>query len=131
MAQVRDFRGTDDNEWAIPNGDFDVVADAEAVPQGIRLRVGMFQGECFLDEAAGIPWLGDDNGDNALIGNGIDPLLARALIGNEIARTPDVTRVVGSRVEEAEDNSRDATVSYAVETIYSEQALVGQTRVGG
>lgn len=130
MAQVRDFGSTDDNEWAVENGDFTTVADADAVPQGIRHRVGMFQGECFINEAAGLPWLGDENGDGALLGKDVDPLLARALIGAEIAKTPDVTTVVGSRLEEGDNsNEREAIVGYEVGTVYSEQTLAGRVRV--
>lgn len=46
MAQVRDFKATEDNEWAVENGDFATVADAAAIPQGIRIRCGMFLREC-------------------------------------------------------------------------------------
>lgn len=129
MAQVRDFKSTDDNEWAVENGDFPTVADGDAVPQGIRHRVGMFQGECFINEAAGLPWLGDENGDGALLGKDVDPLLARALIGAEIAKTPDVTSVVGSRIEEADNTDREAIVGYEVGTVYGEEIVSGQVRV--
>lgn len=122
MAQVRDFKSTDDGEWYTENGDFATIADAEAVPQGIRIRVGMFLGECYLDESVGIDWIDKINIKNP------DPLLVKLLIGAEIAETPDVTNVVGADLL-LDRATRDASISYQVDTIYSEEPFTGQAGV--
>lgn len=122
MASVRDFRSTEDGEWYTADGDFASIADAPAVPQGIRIRVGMFLAECYLDETVGINYV-----DLILIKNP-DPLVVRAIIGSEIAETPDVTNVVGAQLLQ-EPGSRDASIDYAVDTIYSEEPLTGQIGV--
>lgn len=120
---VRDFRATEDGEWYTDNGDFDSVADAAAVPQGIRIGVGMFLGEAYLDETIGVDYI-----DSILIKNP-DPLVVRALIGEAIARVPDVTNVVGAQLVDAEDGTRSASIAYRVDTIYSEEPLSGQIEV--
>lgn len=121
MAQVRDFGSTEDGNWDVSNGDFTVVADADAVPQGIRIRVGMFLRECWLDEGIGI-----DYPEQILIKNP-DPLVVRGLISAEIVKTPDVTNVVGAQL--IDEGDRNASISYQVDTIYSEDPLTEQARI--
>lgn len=116
---VRDFKSDADGEWVVEDGDFATVADAEAVPQGIRIRVGMFLGECYLDESIGVDYI-----DSIFVKNP-DPLLVRSLLEAAIARTPDVTNVVGAALV-GPDGEREASISYAADTIYSDEPLVGQ-----
>lgn len=118
---VRDFKGTEDGEWAIENGDFAFVAGAEAVPQGIRIRLGMFLGECYLDETIGVDYI-----DSILIKQP-DQLVVRALLQAAIADTPDVTDVIGAQLTQDSNGSRNASISYQADTIYGEtfSATVG------
>jgi hypothetical protein len=113
---VRDFRGTEDGEWAIVNGDFDVVAGAEAVPQGIRVRVSTFLGECLLDESKGVDYV-----DSILVKNP-DPLVVRAIIEERISDTPDVTSVVGAALQQ-DGATREASIDYTVGTVYGEDVI--------
>jgi hypothetical protein len=119
---VRDFASNEDGEWIVFNGDFVKAAGANAVPQGIRIRVGMFLGECYLDEGVGVPYLED-----ILIKNP-DPLVVRADIQEAIANTPDVTNVVGAQLVQ-EQGSRDARIDYVCDTVYSEQPFSGSVEV--
>lgn len=121
MAQVRDFGSTVDGEWDVDGGDFTTVADAEAVPQGIRIRVGMFLRECFLDESIGIDY------PNVVLVKNPDPLVIRGVFAAEIAETPDVSNVVGAQL--IDEGSRNASIEYLVDTIYSEAPLSGQIGV--
>lgn len=115
---VRDFLANG-KEWAIANGDFLTVAGAAAVPQGIDIRLGLFRGEAYLDESKGVPYLDDDTtGEQGILGKFVDPLFVRGVLGENIAETPDVTNVVGA---ELQTNDREALISYAVDTVYSEQ----------
>ena len=118
---VRDFKSTSTGGWAVEDGDFATVADAEAVPQGIRIRVGMFLGECYLDESVGVDYV-----DSIFVKNP-DPLLVRSLLEAAISGTPDVTNVVGAQLVKVD--SRDYAISYAADTIYSDEPLVGQIGV--
>lgn len=113
---VRDFRGAD-GEWAVRNGDFSVVAGAEAVPQGIECRVRMVLAECYLDESAGVDWV-------TIMDKGTDPLLTRALIQTAIAKTPDVLHVIGGQLQD--EGNRDASIGYLCDTVYSTEPLAGQ-----
>lgn len=119
---VRDFKATTDGEWDVTGGVFSTVADAEAVPQGIRIRVGMFLGECYLDESIGVDYI-----DSILIKNP-DPLVVRALISDAIASTPDVTNVIGAQLVQ-ESATRDASIEYSADTIYGETPITDQIEV--
>lgn len=119
---VRDFKSTDDGEWYVENGDFVGVEDEEAVPQGIRIRVSMFLGECYLNEGIGIDYI-----DKILVKNP-DPLLVRALISRAIANTPDVTNVIGAQLTE-DAETRQASIEYLADTIYGTNSVSGQIGV--
>ena len=119
---IRDFKSTSDGEWAIADGDFSSVAGADAVPQGIRIRLGMFLGECYLDETVGVDYI-----DSILVKNP-DPLLVRALLSQAIAETPDVTEVVGAQLVQV-GLTRDASIAYECSTVYSDVTLASQVGV--
>lgn len=119
---IRDFKSTDDGEWAIVNGDFANVAGADAVPQGVRIRLGMFLGEVYLDETIGVDWI-----DSIMVKNP-DPLLIRALLQAPIAETPDVVEVVGAQLLRV-GSSREGTIAYECSTIYSSVLLSEQVGV--
>lgn len=121
MAQVRDFKATEDNEWAVENGDFATVADAAAIPQGIRIRCGMFLRECWLNQGIGI-----DYPEVVLVKNP-DPLVIRGVFAAEISATPDVINVVGAQL--IDDGDRNASIEYIVDTVYSTEPLPGQVVV--
>jgi hypothetical protein len=118
---VRDFKSDSSGEWVVEDGDFATVADAEAVPQGIRIRVGMFLGECYLDESIGVDYI-----DSIFVKNP-DPLLVRSLIETAISGTPDVTNVIGAQLVKV--SGRDYSISYTADTIYADEPLVGQVGV--
>jgi hypothetical protein len=118
---VRDFKSDSSGEWVVEDGDFATVADADAVPQGIRIRVGMFLGECYLDESIGVDYI-----DSVFIKNA-DPLLVRSLIERAISGTPDVTNVIGAQL--VNEGGRAYSISYAVDTVYSDETVAGQIGV--
>jgi len=118
---VRDFLMDANGDLAAVGGDFATVAGAEAVPQGIKVRVRSFLGEIYLDEAQGIDYLG------TVLEKGTDPLVARELVAEAIVDTPDVTSVVGAEI--VVDAARQATVNYQATTIYSEVPAVDQVKV--
>lgn len=119
---IRDFEGDANGEWVTLDGDFSVVAGAAAVPQGISIRVGMFLGECYLDEQEGIDY------PNVILIKNPDPLVVRGVIQAQIVKTPDVTNVVGADLLQ-ENATREASIAYSVDTVYSEQPLFGQIGV--
>lgn len=118
---VRDFLETVTGEWSIVNGDFATVGGEDAVGQGVRIRLGMFLGECYLDEDAGIDYV------NSILVKGPDPLVVRGLLSTAIAATPDVTNVIGAELQL--DASREASIGYLIDTVYSESPVSGQVGV--
>lgn len=119
---IRDFKGTADGEWAIENGDLAVVEGAEAIPQGIRVRLQMFKGECYLNESAGVDYI-----DRILVKN-TDPLVVRALLSEAISDTPDVVTVIAAQLVQ-EEGTRNASISYQCDTTYSEIPLTEQVDI--
>lgn len=118
---IRDFKSTEDGEWAVENGDFAPVAAAAAVEQGIRIRLGLFKGECYLDEAAGVDYI------DVVMAKNADPLVVRAELQRPIADTPDVVNVVGAELQD--DGDRNASISYVVDTVYSDEPFSAQIQV--
>jgi hypothetical protein len=114
---VRDFLGTDSGEWSIVNGDFAVAAGSAAVPQGIRVRLGLFIEEAYLEEDKGVDYLGSINVKNP------DPLVVKGILSDAISDTPDVVTVIGVQLQV--DSDREGSISYAVDTVYSEQPFTG------
>ena len=122
---VRDFLLDASGDLAVVNGDLSVVGgatDAEnlaAVAQGIETRLGLWLGECYLDESQGLDYLG-----KILIKNP-DPNEVRAELSAAISATPGVSSMVdaGLVVDAA---TRKASISYTVLTPYSTQALSGE-----
>lgn len=121
---VRDFKGDAGGEWVIENGDFAAVSGADAVVQGIRVRLGLFRGECYLNRAAGVQYLDDDEtGAIGIIGKNRDPLVVKGELSEAIADTPDVTNVVGAQLVQGDD--REASIAYAVDSVYSTEPVSG------
>jgi hypothetical protein len=116
---VRDFLLDDNGDMAVVNGDFATVSKRQAVVQGIKVRVRMFLGECFLDESQGVDWLGQ-----IISVKNPDHIVVRELIREAIADTPDVLQVVGSALQQLPN--REASISYQVQDLYSDTAFTGE-----
>lgn len=121
---IRDFLGTDDGEWAVVNGDFAFAEDQVAVVQGMRIRAGMFLGECYLNEDIGVDWLGK------ILIKGADPLVVRAEIQRNLAETPDVTNIAAADLIQ-ELGSRDASITYLADSVYSTEPFTASIEVPG
>jgi len=117
---VRDFLADDSGDLAVVNGDFALVAGADAVPQGIDCRVKAFLGEIYLDETQGVAWVED------ILVKNPDPIVVREAIRDAILDTPDVTDVISQDFTLV---GRDATTDYSVATVYSTETLTGSTKV--
>lgn len=104
-------------EWDTTGGDFNTVADAAAVPQGIEIRTKTILTEVYADESLGVDYL------NVVLGKS-DPLVVRAALQVPISDTPDVTNVVGAALVE-DPATREASIAYSVDTVYSENTIAG------
>ena len=119
---VRDFKLDVNGDLTVENGDFAVVADQDAVAQGIAIRLRLIQSEYWLDESQGVPWLDGILGKPAKSDQEIEEILRAA-----IAATPDVTKVVSTGF--VRGANRTATISYSVLTVYSTTPLQGQVTI--
>lgn len=120
---VRDFKLTEDGEWYVNGGAFETVAGQEAVTQGARVRLRMFLGECYLDESVGVDYLG------SILVKNPDELLIRAVLAERLASVPDVTGVFGAELVR-EEGTRDASISFQIDSAYSEQPFTQTVDIG-
>lgn len=74
------------------SGDLAMPTDAEAVGLHVKDRLETHQGEWFLDNTAGVPWL------SQILGKGYDPALAEAVVKAEILDTDMVTEITSFSV---------------------------------
>ncbi len=87
----------------------------------MRIRVGFWAGECFLDEGIGVEFV------DVVFAKPTDPLRVRAEFERAILNTPDVTNVVGAQL--IDEGDRNSSINYAYDTIYSETTLSAQSQV--
>lgn len=107
MAIVR--KVDDNNDWTFGKGKNDYVKNNAEVEQSIRTRLGMFLGDCFFDQGAGIDWFSNLGSKNQL------PL--NLYISSIILNTPNVTGILQLSAVLTAD--RKFTVQYKVQTTYS------------
>ena len=85
------------DDWDIyldANGDLALVEDGNEVVQHVKQRLDFQQGEWFLDESIGVPWLTDILGQSFLATNDPNRAFAESIIKETILSTPGVTRLV-------------------------------------
>jgi hypothetical protein len=68
-------------------GSLAVVKNAEAVGQHVRVRLMTYEGEWFLDNQVGVPWIRD------IVGHQYDPIMAESVLKAEILDTDGVTDI--------------------------------------
>lgn len=96
-------------DWTFGQGRNNYVSGNAQVAQNIQTRLGSFLGDCFFDQGAGLAWFDLLGSKNQLPLN----LAINAIILN----TDDVTGILQTSV--ILDASRNLSVSYMVQTIYS------------
>jgi hypothetical protein len=99
----------EDKDWTFGKGRNDYIKDNMAIVQNINTRLGSFQGDCFFNLGAGLDWfnaLGEKN-----------QLAINLAISATILNTPNVTGIQQLAINLSP--SRNLTVRYAVQTIYS------------
>lgn len=99
----------DDNDWLFGKGKNDYIKNNDEVAQNIKTRLGMFLGDCFFDQGAGIDWF------NAL--GTKDQIPLNLFINAIILNTPNVTGIVQLLLRL--DTARNLTVRFKVQTTYS------------
>lgn len=93
----------------IENGDIVFVTGIDAIEQDIRLALGLFQGEWFLDETAGVPYY------QSILGQKFNLLVVREIFRQQLLARAGVLEVTSIEVE-FDRATRKATVSWRVST---------------
>jgi len=109
------------NDWQFGKGKNDYVKNNDEVAQNISTRLGMFLGDCFFDQGAGIAWF------NAL--GAKDQIPLNLFINSIILNTPNVTGILQTQVRL--DANRNLTVRYKVQTTYSVASGTFQYNLNG
>lgn len=73
-------------------GNLAIVTNTQAVGQHARQRLMTFEGEWFLDNKVGVPWLSD------VLGLNNDPALAESVIKSELLDTDGVEEITSFSV---------------------------------
>lgn len=106
------------NDVFLEGNSLAVVVATEAVGQHVRQRIKTFEGEWFLDNTAGVPWLAE------IMGRNYDPALAEAVVKAEILDTDGVTEITSFSV--SFDRNRRALIIKDIEilTVYDQEVRV-------
>ena len=99
-------------------GELAIVEGAEACGQHARQRIMTFQGEWFLDNTAGMPWLSD------IMGKRYNPELAEAIVKNEILDTDGITDISNLSVSFNNEIRNLMIRQVEVSTIYNEEVAI-------
>lgn len=112
-----------DNDLVIVNGDLAFVTGADAVAQGIRIAIQMFNGEWFANLDVGIRYLENDHvtASQALLAEKFNAVKARAEFRREILAVDGVAEITSLDVT-FDRTSRTLKVVWAVRTIFGEPA---------
>ncbi|GFO80971.1 MAG: hypothetical protein A49_05980 [Methyloceanibacter sp.] len=100
------------------DGNLAIVHDAEAVGQHVRQRLKTFEGEWFLDTAAGVPWLSE------ILGQRYDPALAEAVVKAEVLDTDAIKEITSFSVGFNRERRELTTYSISVLTDYDEDVAI-------
>lgn len=101
---TRDLKLDEDGDLDVSSGTPHLTTGAEAAQQEVRIRLGFFLGEWFLDEAVGIPYR-----QQILIKNPSFPAV-RELFRLAILDAPDIASVRSVNIVYARD--RTARIHY-------------------
>ncbi len=100
-----------DNDLCLRNGSIATVTDAEQVAQHVRTRLLFYLGEWFLDLLKGLPYL------QQIFVKPANLPLVESLLKAEIARTPEVNRLISYEME-FNKSTRVLRVAFSAETIH-------------
>lgn len=107
------------NDLVIQDGDLVFSTGLQAVVQGCRIRLQMFQGEWFLDLDAGVPYWNGILGEKASIAIP----LARQALRAALLRVPNVAEVTKLDLT-FDGRARTLTVKWRVRTAFGDSAVV-------
>jgi hypothetical protein len=109
-AAGRDFRLDADGDLSLEEGDFVLIAGAEAVASDLRARLQTFAGEWFLDTSIGVPYFSD------VFGKTPAPRV-EAVFREQILGTPGVASIESIRLQRVD---RRLLVAFRVLTDFGE-----------
>jgi len=100
------------------SGNLALVRDAEAVGQHVRQRLMTHEGEWFLDNQAGVPWVRD------ILGREYDPVMAESVLKAEILDTDGVTEITSFSVRFDHEVRGLSAFDIDVLTVYDQEVSV-------
>lgn len=99
-------------------GNLAMVRNAEAVGQHTRQRLMTFYGEWFLDNQAGVPWIGK------ILGESYDPALAEGVIKSVVMDTDGVTEITSFDVKFDRQSRNLTAFDIEIGTEYSTEVRI-------
>jgi hypothetical protein len=96
-------------------GNLAFVHNSEAVGQHATQRLNTFEGEWFLDTAAGVPWLSE------ILGKKYDPELAESVVKSSLLLTDGIEEITAFSVRFNRALRNLENYSISVRTVYDEE----------
>lgn len=110
MDRVRDLKlDATTGDLVIEDSDLALVGDLDSIVQDVRLRLGFFRGEWFLDQEEGVPYY-----EEILVKNP-NPTAVREWFRRTIAGTPGIKEVLSLDLDFDRRNRR-LSVSFRAST---------------
>lgn len=110
------YRRIDENgDYTFGNGQYDFLVDIEAIPQAIKTKLNLFQGEWWEDLSEGLPFYQDVAGQ--FIRNDEDKDIVTRLYCNRISDVEEVNSFLSLNAEFDNENRKYSLVA-DVDTIY-------------
>lgn len=103
------------NDYSFGNGKYDFLVDIEAVPQAIKTKLNLFQGEWWEDLSEGLPFYQDIAGQ--FIKNDEDKDIITRLYCNRMSDVQEVNSFL-SVTSEFNNEKRKFSLVADVDTIY-------------
>ncbi len=110
------YRRIDENgDYVFGNGQYDFLIDIEAVPQAIKTKLGLFQGEWWEDLSEGLPFYQDIAG--SFIKSDEDKDIVTRIFCNRIGDVQEVNSFLSVDANFDNENRKYSLVA-SVDTIY-------------
>lgn len=119
---LKDIQLNNAHDIDIVNNDLALVSGLKATTQSIRQRFWLFQGEWFLDETAGVPYL------QQIFVKGVRLAIVRNILLRVLASTVGVASV--RRFTVTPESNRGVFVSFEAQGVGKDDILVTELSVG-
>ncbi len=119
---MKSLRLGSDGNLALTNGKLEFITQLDALKQSVKTRLLTFQGEWFLDNTEGTPWV------QIVLSKPFNPSAAESAIRTVILGTEGVMGLTSFSFKQESNNDRRVNIAFTARTIFgnlqSEDTLI-------